>query len=89
MPGRLWERSLNQDFHDALLALSGQKVDFFIVGGHAVAAHGLPRATGDIDLWIRCTPENAAPAWQALAEFGAPLGDLTVQDLETPGADPR
>lgn len=44
-----------------------------VVGGYAMAAHDLPRSTGDIDLWVRCSEENAARIWQALVEFGAPL----------------
>ncbi len=56
-----------------------------LVGAYAVAAHGLPRATGDIDLWIRCSDDNAGRVLKALAKFGAPLSALTKQDLVTPG----
>jgi hypothetical protein len=48
-------------------------VDFLIVGAHALAAHGVPRATGALDIWVRPTPDNAARTLKALAEFGAPL----------------
>jgi hypothetical protein len=44
---------LNKDFRDILSAFSEEKVEFMLVGAYAVAAHGVPRATGDIDLWIR------------------------------------
>lgn len=50
-----------------------------------MAAHGYLRATGDIDLWIKCSTENAIRVWQALQQFGAPLFDLSVEDLHTPG----
>ena len=58
-----------------------EKVKFLVVGAYALAAHGLPRATGDIDLWIRSTPENAKLVWKALTKFGAPLSDLSMNDL--------
>ena len=49
-----------------------------------MAAHGLPRATGDMDLWVRPSPENAERVWRALAEFGAPLDQLSPEDLTEP-----
>ncbi len=69
-----------------LAALEGQDCRYLVVGAHAMAVHGIPRATGDIDIWIECTPGNAARAWQALAEFGAPVDSLGVSrtDLATP-----
>ena len=74
----------NPDFKDMLRGLSAAKVDFLIVGAYAVAAHGYPRATGDLDIWIRAEPETAAKVIRALADFGAPLQDLTVDDLSQP-----
>ena len=56
-----------------------------LVGAYAVAAHGLPRATGDIDLWIKCSDNNADRVWSALTRFGAPLSNLSRQDLISPG----
>ena len=58
-----------------------------IVGAHALAIHGVPRATGDLDIWVRPDPTNARKAWDALAEFGAPMAalDLRPEDLEHPG----
>ncbi len=50
-----------------------------------MAFHGYVRATGDIDLWIRISDENAAKVWRALQTFGAPLFDLNIEDLKTPG----
>lgn len=55
-----------------------------LVGAYAVAAHGLPRATGDIDLWIRTTAENADRVWAALSKFGASLSDLSKRDFLRP-----
>jgi len=72
---------MNPDFADILSALSAAGVDFLIVGAHALAAHGVPRATGDLDIWIRPTPDNAARTLRALAAFGAPLSDLSIEDL--------
>ncbi len=72
---------MSPDFADILSALSAAGVEFLIVGAHALAAHGVPRATGDLDIWVRPTPDNAARTLQALAAFGAPLADLSVDDL--------
>ena len=55
-----------------------------LVGAYAVAAHGLPRATGDIDLWIRSSSENADRVLAALTRFGAALSDLSKQDFVSP-----
>lgn len=76
---------LNPDFKDILSALCAHKVEFLLVGAYAMAAHGLPRATGDIDIWVRPDTANAALVMKALIDFGAPLGELTVAELATPG----
>ena len=75
---------MNPDFRDMLSTLSEANADFLVVGAYALAAHGFPRATGDLDIWIRPTPENAQRVWQALVKFGAPLSQLAVQDLHSP-----
>ncbi len=75
---------LNSDFRDILSAFCEEKVEFMLVGAYAVAAHGLPRATGDIDLWIKCSDSNANRVWAALAKFGAPLSNLSKRDLIRP-----
>ena len=77
---------MNEDYHDILAALVAQNARFLIVGAHALAAHGYPRSTVDIDIWIDATDDNADRVWKALAEFGAPLADLSVerQDLTRP-----
>ena len=60
---------------------------FLVVGAHAMAVHGVPRATGDLDVWISPDRANSERVWQALLAFGAPVGELGVSraDLETPG----
>ena len=76
---------LNPDFKDILSAFIEEKVEFLVVGGYAMAFHGYVRATGDIDLWIRISEENAKKTRRALERFGAPLFDLSIEDLQTSG----
>lgn len=77
---------MNRDFLDFLAALLATDTRFLVVDAHALAVHGVPRATGDIDTWIDRTPENVGRVWQSLAQFGAPIEALGVRpaDLETP-----
>jgi predicted nucleotidyltransferase len=72
---------LNEDYKDMLHALSNEKVRFLLVGAYALAAHGYPRATMDIDIWVRSSPQNADAVLRALRSFGAPLHKLTREDL--------
>lgn len=72
---------LNEDYRDMLHALSEEKVRFILVGAYALAAHGYPRATMDIDIWVMPSPENADAVLRALSCFGAPLHNLTREDL--------
>lgn len=76
---------MNQDFVDLLRAFSDHKVRFLIVGAYALGVHGRPRATGDLDVWIDPTPENAERVMSALRAFGAPLTDVTTDDFSRPG----
>src|SRR5690242_19792382 len=78
---------LNEDFIDLLRCLLEARVEFVIVGAHALAAHGLPRATGDLDVLVQPTAENSERVIQALETFGAPLavhgvsrGDFEIPD---------
>ncbi len=75
---------LNPDYRDILSIFNEQGVEYLVVGAYALAAHGLPRATGDIDLWIRRSEENARRVWESLARFGAPLTNLSIKDLLMP-----
>jgi len=79
--------NLNEDFRDLLLELADADVDFVLVGAFAVAYHGVPRATGDMDVFVRPSPKNAKRVFDALASFGAPLASagVTPGDFETPG----
>lgn len=72
---------MNPDFAEMLAALSEAGAEFMVIGAHAVAVHGRPRATGDLDLWVRPTAENARRVWSSLVAFGAPLHELTQEDL--------
>ena len=75
---------LNLDFKEMLLCLKDEEVDFIIVGAYALAAHGFPRATGDIDIWVRNSFENAQKIMRALVKFGAPVSHLSDEDFTTP-----
>jgi len=76
---------MNPDFLDLLRAFVDADVRFLIVGAYAMALHGRPRATGDLDIWIEATTENARRTLRALGEFGAPLAEISEADLATPG----
>ena len=76
---------LAKDFRDLLRAFIDHEVRFLVVGAYALAVLGRPRATGDLDVWIESAADNAARAYEALHQFGAPLHDLTRADLSTPG----
>jgi len=77
----------NDDFRDLLACLRDAQVDYVIVGAHALAAHQLPRATGDLDVLVRPSDDNATRVYRALAAFGAPLTAHGVRsaDFATPG----
>lgn len=70
---------LPDDFRDLLLELADVGAEFVLVGGHAVAFHGHPRATKDMDVLIRASSSNAARVYRALAAFGAPLSNFQVE----------
>lgn len=78
---------MNEDFRDLLAALLAGGARFLVVGAHALAVHGVPRATGDLDVWIAADPDNAGRVHGALVAFGAPVvamgvtqGDFTRPD---------
>jgi hypothetical protein len=79
-------RHFPPDFLDLLIELNRADAKYLLVGGHAVAFHGRPRATKDIDLWLEASPENAGRVLCALRAFGAPLGTLSERDLAGPGS---
>lgn len=77
---------MNEDWVAFLSSLLQARARFLVVGAHAMAVHGVPRGTQDLDVWIEPTDENAATVWQAMAAFGAPLQDLRLEpaDLTRP-----
>jgi hypothetical protein len=72
------------DFRDLLRLFNAHAVEFVIVGGYAVGHHGAPRYTGDIDLFVRPTDENAARVLAALGEFGFASLSLEQSDFNRP-----
>lgn len=75
---------LNPDYRDMLSAFEDAGVEYLLVGAYALAAHGQPRATGDIDLWVHPSSENAGRVMQALQTFGAPLSEVSPEDFAKP-----
>jgi hypothetical protein len=78
---------LNDDFRDLVACFARGDVEFVIVGAFALAFHGAPRASGDIDLFVRAEPGNAQRVFNALLMFGAPLQahGVHVEDFQQPG----
>ncbi len=76
---------LPADFRDMLVELADAGADYVLVGGHAVAYHGHPSGTQDMDVLVRAVPENARRVYRALAAFGAPLEqfEVSVDDFST------
>lgn len=75
---------LNPDYREMLSALFDANVEFVVVGAFALAAHGNPRSTGDIDIFVRPSAENAARVMIALKAFGAPLSNVNESDFTDP-----
>ena len=71
----------NRDFRDLLFELNAADARYLVVGGYAVAFHGRPRFTKDLDLLIEASPDNARRVLLALSRYGAPSGSLTEGDL--------
>ena len=76
---------LNSDYKDMLQALLDHGVKFLLVGAYAMGAHGYPRATGDIDIWVEPSAENSRRVHQALVAFGAPLHGIDETTFFKPG----
>lgn len=74
---------MTDDWFDVIAAMLDADVRFLIVGAHALAVHGVPRGTQDLDIWIEPTAENALRVRRALDDFGAPVDALgiTTEDL--------
>jgi hypothetical protein len=76
---------MNPDFVDLLRSFAAADVRFLIVGAYALAHHGRPRATGDLDVWVDATPANAPRVIRGLRAFGAPMHQISEADFATPG----
>ncbi len=76
---------LNEDYKEILQLLLNNKVRFLVVGAYAMGAHGYPRATGDFDIWVEATAENAKKIYKTLCEFGAPLFEVTEKTFSKEG----
>jgi hypothetical protein len=75
---------LNSDFKEFIQLLNDNQVKYLVIGGYAVAIHGHPRYTKDIDIWIDMTPENADKLVTALNQFGFGSLGLSSQDFQSP-----
>ena len=75
---------LNQDFKEFIQFLNENNVRYLIVGGYAVAVHGYPRYTKDLDIWIENVPENSKNVINALKDFGFDSLELTIDDFLEP-----
>ncbi len=76
---------LEKDFEDFVKLLNKYKVAYMIVGGYALALHGKPRHTGDLDIWIEVSEDNAAKLVSVLFEFGMGSLGLEKEDFLKPG----
>ena len=75
---------LSKDFVEFIECCVARDVKFLIVGGYALAAHGYPRATKDLDVWILIEPDNAARLVAALEDFGMESVGLQASDFTDP-----
>ena len=71
---------LNQDFSEFIASLNNNQVRYLVIGGYALALHGHPRYTKDLDIWVECSSENAAALIKALEEFG--MGSLGLHEAD-------
>ena len=76
---------INKDFREFITLLNANDVRYLVVGGYAVAVHGYPRYTKDLDIWIQCTPLNAANLMKALDQFGFGGLDIDAGDFTQEG----
>lgn len=75
----------NPDFRDLLFAFNAARVEYMIIGAHALAVHGHIRATKDIDVWVRPTAANAERVMAGLVAFGAPTKRVSAADFSRTG----
>ena len=75
----------SQDFKEFIELLIKNKAEYLIVGGYAVGIHGHPRYTGDLDIWLNSTPQNAQLILNSVNEFGFSAFKLSLEDFTKPG----
>lgn len=75
---------IQKDFRDLLVLFNELGVEYLIVGAYALAFHGVPRFTGDIDIFVKPTPENAQRVLLAVKRFGFDFPNLTAEDFQNP-----
>jgi hypothetical protein len=75
---------LNNDLREFLELLNSRGVDYVIIGAHSLAFHGRPRYTGDLDILVRATPENAAKFIELLNQFGFAYSGFQESDFTEP-----
>ena len=75
---------MHPDFVEMLAAFSKERARYLVVGAHALAVHGVVRATGDLDIFVEPTAANARKVHRALLRFGAPLAGVTTADFARP-----
>ena len=78
---------MNEDFLDLLRSLLAEDARFMVVGAHAMAVHGVPRATGDLDVWVDSSGDNPGRVLAAVVRFGAPVGALGLSAADFAQAD--
>lgn len=76
---------LSQDFREFLTYLNANKVEYLIIGGYAIGFYGYPRFTGDLDVWIKMSSENAKRVVKTLRDFGFPTDQLNENDFVNSG----
>ena len=76
---------LPKDFQEFIQSLQSRQVKFLVIGGYAVAYHGHPRFTGDVDFFVECSPENGDRISLAIADFGLASFGLKAEDFSQIG----
>ena len=74
---------IQKDFEELFKLFNERKVEYIVVGAYALAFHGVPRFTGDIDILVHPSPENAHKILSALADFGFGSLGLTAYEFQT------
>ena len=76
---------MDRDYKELLSTFNAHSVRYLIIGGYAYIRYAEVRTTKDLDIFVEPSPSNAVQVFKALAEFGAPLQGITIEDFATPG----